>query len=107
MTGNREFQSHFLEELLSLILQQKRLILSNRNVLPSFFTSLLGSSCHSLLVPENIGQRFTIISSYVISVLFIFVSCFYLLMKIVFSLAVVISLIYLNLYLENHIYLMD
>lgn len=57
-SGNREVQSHFLEELFSLIVQQKRLILSNRNVLPSFFTSLLGSSCHSLLVPQNIRQRF-------------------------------------------------
>ncbi|KAL6311451.1 hypothetical protein AAG906_005381 [Vitis piasezkii] len=35
-SGNREVQSHFLEELFSLIVQQKRLILSNRNVLPSF-----------------------------------------------------------------------
>ncbi|GFY84406.1 ARM repeat superfamily protein [Actinidia rufa] len=50
---------HFLEELVSLIIQQKRLILSDRNVLPSFLTSLLSSSCHSLLVPQTIGQRFS------------------------------------------------
>ncbi|KAE9465054.1 hypothetical protein C3L33_03055, partial [Rhododendron williamsianum] len=49
---------HFLDELLSLMVQQKRLILSDRDVLPSFLTTLLSSSCHSLLVPETIGQRF-------------------------------------------------
>ncbi|KAI8564500.1 hypothetical protein RHMOL_Rhmol03G0186500 [Rhododendron molle] len=49
---------HFLDELLSLMVHQKRLILSDRDVLPSFLTTLLSSSCHSLLVPERIGQRF-------------------------------------------------
>ncbi|XP_058207523.1 uncharacterized protein At3g06530 isoform X3 [Rhododendron vialii] len=49
---------HFLDELLSLMVQQKKLILSDRDVLPSFLTTLLSSSCHSLLVPETIGQRF-------------------------------------------------
>lgn len=57
-TGRSATWTHFLDELLSLMVQQKRLILSDRDVLPSFFTSLLSSSCHSLLVPESIGQRF-------------------------------------------------
>ncbi|CAL5408995.1 unnamed protein product [Camellia sinensis] len=46
--GNSTIWSNFLEELLSLMVQQKRLMLSDRKVLPSFLTSLLGSSCHSL-----------------------------------------------------------
>ncbi|CAL5366770.1 unnamed protein product [Camellia sinensis] len=57
--GNSTIWSNFLEELLSLMVQQKRLMLSDRKVLPSFLTSLLGSSCHSLLVPQSIGQRFS------------------------------------------------
>ncbi|KAI8564027.1 hypothetical protein RHMOL_Rhmol03G0152200 [Rhododendron molle] len=32
---------------------------SDKDVLPSFLTTLLSSSCHSLLVPETIGQRFS------------------------------------------------
>ncbi|CAK9135113.1 unnamed protein product [Ilex paraguariensis] len=40
------------------MVQQKRLILSDKNVLASFFTSLLSSSSCSLLVQQNIGQRF-------------------------------------------------
>uniref|UniRef100_A0A803NS19 BP28 C-terminal domain-containing protein n=1 Tax=Cannabis sativa TaxID=3483 RepID=A0A803NS19_CANSA len=50
--------SHFLDKLLDLIVQQKRLILSDRKFLPSLMASLLGSSCHSLLVQKNIEQRF-------------------------------------------------
>ncbi|KAL6980906.1 hypothetical protein U1Q18_022542 [Sarracenia purpurea var. burkii] len=56
--GQSTIWSHFLEELLTLIVQQRRLILSDKNVLPSFLTSLLSSSCHSLLVPQTNGQRF-------------------------------------------------
>uniref|UniRef100_A0A2P2MAY2 Uncharacterized protein At3g06530 n=1 Tax=Rhizophora mucronata TaxID=61149 RepID=A0A2P2MAY2_RHIMU len=56
--GNNANWSHFLDELLGLIVQQKRLILSDRNFLPSFMTSLLGSSCGGLLVPQNVEQRF-------------------------------------------------
>ncbi|KAA8539764.1 hypothetical protein F0562_026456 [Nyssa sinensis] len=56
--GTNAIWSHFLGELLGLIIQLKRLILSDRNVLSSFFTSLLNSSCHNILVPETIGQRF-------------------------------------------------
>ncbi|XP_020540628.2 uncharacterized protein At3g06530 isoform X2 [Jatropha curcas] len=56
--GNNANWSHFLDELLGLIVQQKRVILSDKNLLPSLLTSLLGSSCGSLLVPQNIEQRF-------------------------------------------------
>ncbi|KAF4372054.1 hypothetical protein F8388_000270 [Cannabis sativa] len=56
--GNQATWSHFLDKLLDLIVQQKRLILSDRKFLPSLMASLLGSSCHSLLVQKNIEQRF-------------------------------------------------
>ncbi|XP_021654039.2 uncharacterized protein At3g06530 isoform X1 [Hevea brasiliensis] len=56
--GNNANWSHFLEELLGLIVQQKRVILSDKNFLPSLLTSLLGSSRGSLLVPQNVEQRF-------------------------------------------------
>ncbi|XP_047318705.1 uncharacterized protein LOC124922026 [Impatiens glandulifera] len=36
----------------------KALLLSNRNVLFSFFTSVLGYSRNNLLLPETIGERF-------------------------------------------------
>ncbi|XP_075111294.1 uncharacterized protein At3g06530 isoform X2 [Nicotiana tabacum] len=49
---------HFLGELLGLIVQQKRLLISDKNVLSSLFSSLLGSSNDSLLVQHNIGKRF-------------------------------------------------
>ncbi|MBA0790029.1 hypothetical protein Gohar_014701, partial [Gossypium harknessii] len=57
--GNTAIWSHFLDELLGLMAQQKRLILSDKNFLPSFLTCLLGSSCESILVSPNIEQRFT------------------------------------------------
>ncbi|KAM7494654.1 hypothetical protein LguiB_029263 [Lonicera macranthoides] len=50
--------SPFLGELLGLMIQQKRLISSDVNIIPSFFTTLLSSSHRSLLVPQTIGQRF-------------------------------------------------
>ncbi|KAK8344000.1 hypothetical protein V6Z12_A07G051700 [Gossypium hirsutum] len=56
--GNTAIWSHFLDELLGLMVQQKRLILSDKNFLPSFLTCLLGSSCESILVSPNIEQRF-------------------------------------------------
>ncbi|KAJ0099511.1 hypothetical protein Patl1_20742 [Pistacia atlantica] len=56
--GNAAIWSHFLDELLGLMVQQKRLILSDKNFLASFMTSLLGSSSDVLLVPQNIEQRF-------------------------------------------------
>lgn len=56
--GKSAVWSHFLGELLGLMIQQKLLIVSDRNILPSFFATLLSGSYHSLLVPETIGQRF-------------------------------------------------
>ncbi|GAV79488.1 LOW QUALITY PROTEIN: BP28CT domain-containing protein/U3snoRNP10 domain-containing protein [Cephalotus follicularis] len=56
--GNAEIWSNFLDEPLGLLVQQKKLILSDRKFLSSFLTSLLGSSCRSLLVPQSIEQRF-------------------------------------------------
>lgn len=50
--------SQFLGELLGLLIQQQRLIVSDENSLPSLFTNLLGTSCHSILVSESVGQRF-------------------------------------------------
>ncbi|WCJ36431.1 ARM repeat superfamily protein [Euphorbia peplus] len=50
--------SQFLDELLSLFVQHKRVILSDKNFLPSLLASLLGSPCGGLLVPQNIEQRF-------------------------------------------------
>ncbi|KAL7108553.1 hypothetical protein ACP275_06G119300 [Erythranthe tilingii] len=44
--------------MLFLIMQQKKMILSDINVLASFFTSLLSSSSESLLVQQAIGKRF-------------------------------------------------
>ncbi|MCD7468760.1 hypothetical protein HAX54_007198 [Datura stramonium] len=49
---------HFLGELLGLMVQQKRLLISDQNVLSSLFSSLLGNSNSSLLVQHNIGKRF-------------------------------------------------
>ncbi|KAL2550104.1 Uncharacterized protein Fot_11634 [Forsythia ovata] len=57
-SGNDRVWLHFLGELLELMVQQKKLILSDRNLLASFFTSLLSSSAHSLLVQQAIGNRF-------------------------------------------------
>ncbi|KAK3217662.1 hypothetical protein Dsin_011632 [Dipteronia sinensis] len=56
--GNTALWGHFLHELLGLMVQQKRLILSDKDFLASFMTSLLSSSSNSLLVPQNIEQRF-------------------------------------------------
>ncbi|KAL3650395.1 hypothetical protein CASFOL_006798 [Castilleja foliolosa] len=56
--GNNGVLPHFLGELLGLIIQQKKMILSDKNVLNSFFTSLLSSSSESLLVQQAIGKRF-------------------------------------------------
>lgn len=58
ITGNTAVWSHFLDELLGLMVQQKRLILSDKNFLPSFLTCLLSSSCDSILVSPNIEQRY-------------------------------------------------
>ncbi|PIN11747.1 hypothetical protein CDL12_15648 [Handroanthus impetiginosus] len=57
-TGNDGVRLHFLGELLCLIMQQKKMILSDKNLLASLLTSLLGSSSDSLLVQHAIGERF-------------------------------------------------
>lgn len=56
--GSNATWSHFLGDFLGLIDQQKTLILSDERFLPSMFASLLGSTCHSILVPQNIENRF-------------------------------------------------
>ncbi|KAH7557345.1 hypothetical protein JRO89_XS11G0129200 [Xanthoceras sorbifolium] len=57
--GNTSLYGHFLDELLGLMVQQKRLILSDKDFLASFMTSLLSSSSNSLLVPQHIEQRYS------------------------------------------------
>ncbi|XP_004517296.1 uncharacterized protein At3g06530-like [Cicer arietinum] len=56
--GNNATWFHFLGELLSLLDQQKTLILSDKKFLPSLLASTLGSSCHTILVPQNMENRF-------------------------------------------------
>ncbi|XP_065871790.1 uncharacterized protein At3g06530 [Euphorbia lathyris] len=56
--GNNANWSHFLDELLSLFVQHRTAILSDKNFLPSLLASLLGSPCGGLLVPQNVEQRF-------------------------------------------------
>lgn len=56
--GTSGFCIHFLGELLGLLIQQKRLILSDRNFLQSFFESLLNSSSDNLLMQETVRTRF-------------------------------------------------
>ncbi|XP_052184980.1 uncharacterized protein At3g06530 [Diospyros lotus] len=57
--GNSTISSHLLEELLSMIVQHKKLILSDRNFLSSFLMALLSSSFDSLLVSQTVGERFS------------------------------------------------
>ncbi|RZC48060.1 hypothetical protein C5167_040997 [Papaver somniferum] len=47
-----------LGKLLELIVQQKRLILSDGDFIPSFFTAVLGPPCNSLVVPQSIDESF-------------------------------------------------
>ncbi|KAF5193642.1 U3 small nucleolar rna-associated protein [Thalictrum thalictroides] len=47
-----------LGEFLELLVEQKRLILSDRNFLQSFLMGVLSSSCPNILAPHNIDQRF-------------------------------------------------
>ncbi|KAI9081384.1 hypothetical protein K1719_036647 [Acacia pycnantha] len=56
--GSNVTWNHFLGELLGLIDQQKTLILSDERFLPAMFASMLGSTCHNILVPQNIENRF-------------------------------------------------
>ncbi|XP_058086889.1 uncharacterized protein At3g06530 isoform X2 [Magnolia sinica] len=60
--GNDSFLAHSVlapafADFLGLIVYQKKLISSDVNFLPSFLTSVLGFSGHSLLVPQNIDKR--------------------------------------------------
>ncbi|KAK9913977.1 hypothetical protein M0R45_037776 [Rubus argutus] len=56
--GNRAIKINYLDKLLDLVVQQKRLILLDRNLLPSLLASLLSPSFHSILGPKNIEIRF-------------------------------------------------
>ncbi|XP_042063624.1 uncharacterized protein At3g06530-like [Salvia splendens] len=56
--GNDVASLHFLGDLLCLIIQQEKMILSDKKFLSSFFTTLLCSSSESLLVHSAIGTRF-------------------------------------------------
>ncbi|OMO94842.1 hypothetical protein CCACVL1_05773 [Corchorus capsularis] len=56
--GNSAIWSHFLDEVLGLLVQQRRLLLSDKNFLPSLLTCLLSSSCDSIMVSQDIEQRF-------------------------------------------------
>ncbi|KAI3994953.1 hypothetical protein MKX01_038236 [Papaver californicum] len=47
-----------LGKLLELIVQQKRLILSDGDFIPSFITAVLGPPCNSLVVPQSIDESF-------------------------------------------------
>ncbi|XP_026432640.1 uncharacterized protein At3g06530-like isoform X2 [Papaver somniferum] len=47
-----------LGKVLDLIVQQKRLILSDWDFLPSFFTAVLGPPCNSLVVPQSVDESF-------------------------------------------------
>ncbi|XP_020886771.1 uncharacterized protein At3g06530 isoform X1 [Arabidopsis lyrata subsp. lyrata] len=46
------------DELLGMIVQQRRLILSDNKFLPSYLTSLLSSTSNDLLVPVDLQKRF-------------------------------------------------
>lgn len=63
MTGPHAVWVHFLGEILGLMVQQKRLLISDKNVLSSLFSSLLGNSNDSLLVQHNVGKRFALCSN--------------------------------------------
>ncbi|XP_071732709.1 uncharacterized protein At3g06530 isoform X2 [Rutidosis leptorrhynchoides] len=56
--GRSAVWSHFLGELLAMMSQQKKLIISDKDFLLEFFTTLLSPTHRSLLVPQNVGDRF-------------------------------------------------
>ncbi|KAH9622396.1 hypothetical protein KSS87_007579 [Heliosperma pusillum] len=56
--GSSDSWGFFLDKFLSLLVEQKKLILSDRDFLPALLPSILSPSFHSLLVPKDIGQRF-------------------------------------------------
>ncbi|KAK9148462.1 hypothetical protein Scep_007219 [Stephania cephalantha] len=47
-----------LGEFLGLLREHQTLIISDQDFLPSFLTILLGTSCSSLLAPQNLDKRF-------------------------------------------------
>lgn len=55
--GSSDTWSSSIGELLSLLVQQKKLIVSDMGFLPSFMMSILSSSFQSLLVPQDVGQK--------------------------------------------------
>lgn len=59
IAGNNGVPLHFHGELLRLIIKQKKMILLDKKILSSFFTSLLNSSPESLLVHQAVGKRLT------------------------------------------------
>ncbi|XP_076957841.1 uncharacterized protein At3g06530-like [Bidens hawaiensis] len=56
--GRSAVWSHFLGEILAMMVQYKKLIVSDIDFLAEFFTTLLSSSYHGLLVPKSVGERF-------------------------------------------------
>lgn len=57
MAGNGVVLEPFFGDFMELIVDHRTLISSDVNLLPSLLTSVLGSSTHSLLTPQNIGKR--------------------------------------------------
>ncbi|CAA7017065.1 unnamed protein product [Microthlaspi erraticum] len=56
--GSAAICSSSFDDLLGMIVQQKRLILSDNKFLPSYLTSLLSSTPDDLLVPVDLQNRF-------------------------------------------------
>ncbi|EOA29708.1 hypothetical protein CARUB_v10012793mg [Capsella rubella] len=56
--GSAPIYSSAFDELLGMIVQQKRLILSDNKFLPSYLTSLLSSNPNDLTVPVDLQKRF-------------------------------------------------
>ncbi|KFK38114.1 hypothetical protein AALP_AA3G071300 [Arabis alpina] len=56
--GSAAISSSSFDELLGMIVQQRRFILSDSRFLPSYLTSLLSSTPNDLLVPVDLQKRF-------------------------------------------------
>ncbi|XP_010441584.1 PREDICTED: uncharacterized protein At3g06530-like isoform X2 [Camelina sativa] len=56
--GSAAIYSSSCDELVEMIVQQRRLILSDSKFLPSYLTSLLSSNPNDLLVPVDLQKRF-------------------------------------------------
>ncbi|KAF8093273.1 hypothetical protein N665_0385s0021 [Sinapis alba] len=56
--GSAAIYSSSFDELLGMMVQQRRLILSDNKFLPSYLTSLLSSTPNALLVPVDLQKRF-------------------------------------------------